>query len=81
MFFLGLIVSCPLADGQGIAVRLSKQITSCNRRLKNHIAAYNSLNWPPQMSSFPSRLEFEEASDVSFTGYLCLDDDVSVFQF
>ena len=78
-FGVSLFCSCPLADGQGIAVRLSKQIHSCNRRLKNHIAAYNNINWPPQMSSCPPRVEFEEASDLSFPGYLCLDDDVRVF--
>ena len=32
------------------------------------------------MTSLPSQLDFDEACNVSFPGYLALDDTVSVFQ-
>ncbi|MED6272037.1 hypothetical protein CHARACLAT_026168 [Characodon lateralis] len=44
-------------DGQGIAIRLSKQVNTCNRRLKKIITGYNGLQWPPQTTKFPSHLE------------------------
>lgn len=78
-FWSLIVFGCLVADGQAIALRLSKQINGCNIRLKKNIAAYNCLQWPPQVASFPFRLEFQEACDVSFAGYLCLDENVSAF--
>ncbi|MEQ2276444.1 hypothetical protein XENORESO_020148 [Xenotaenia resolanae] len=61
-------------DGQGIAIRLSKQVNACNRRLKKIITGYNGLQWPPQTTKFPSHLEFPDVRDVSLPLYSFIDE-------
>ncbi len=65
------------SDGQGIAIRLSKQVASSNKRLRQAIKEYNSIQWPPQMSIFPATIDFQEACDPSWHVYFCFDDTVS----
>lgn len=66
------------SDGQGIAIRLSKQVASSNKRLRQAIKEYNSIQWPPQMSIFPATIDFQEACDPSWHVYFCFDDTVSI---
>ncbi|XP_048035513.1 uncharacterized protein LOC125261015 isoform X2 [Megalobrama amblycephala] len=63
-------------DGQGIAIRLSKQVASSNKRLRQAIKEYNSIQWPPQMSIFPATIDFQEACDPSWHVYFCFDDTI-----
>ncbi|XP_056114586.1 uncharacterized protein LOC130090966 [Rhinichthys klamathensis goyatoka] len=63
-------------DGQGIAIRLSKQIASSNKRLRQAIKEYNRIQWPPQMSIFPTIIDFQEACDPSCQVYFCFDDTI-----
>ncbi|CAM4708570.1 unnamed protein product [Leuciscus chuanchicus] len=63
-------------DGQGIAIRLSKQVANSNRRLKQAIKEYSSIQWPPQRSIFPATMHFEEACDPSWPVYFCLDEAI-----
>ncbi|XP_038568490.1 uncharacterized protein LOC119898352 [Micropterus salmoides] len=63
-------------DGQGIAIRLSKQIASSNKRLRQAIKEYNCIQWPPQMSIFPTIIDFQEACDPSWQVYFCFDDTI-----
>ncbi|CAM4721750.1 unnamed protein product [Leuciscus chuanchicus] len=63
-------------DGQGIAIRLSKQVANSNRRLKQEIKEYNSIQCPPQRSIFPATMHFEEACDPSWPVYFCLDEAI-----
>ncbi|XP_056095222.1 uncharacterized protein LOC130073689 [Rhinichthys klamathensis goyatoka] len=63
-------------DGQGIAIRLSKQIASSNKRLRQAINEYNRIQWPPQMSIFPTIIDFQEACDPSWQVYFCFDDTI-----
>lgn len=67
-------------DGQGIAIRLSKQVNACNRRLKKIVTEYNSLQWPPQTTIFPSHLEFQELCDVSLPLYSVIDEQVGRYE-
>ncbi|XP_060739035.1 uncharacterized protein LOC132854536 [Tachysurus vachellii] len=60
-------------DGQGI--RLSKQVASSSKRLRQAIKEYNSIQWPPQMSIFPA-IDFQEACDPSWYVYFCSDDTI-----
>ncbi|XDV22763.1 hypothetical protein PO909_027590 [Leuciscus waleckii] len=63
-------------DGQGIAIRLSKQVASSNKRMRQAIKEYNSIQWPPQMSIFPAAIDFQEACDPSWHVYFCFDDTI-----
>ncbi|GAA6111800.1 uncharacterized protein LOC120485855 isoform X2 [Tachysurus ichikawai] len=63
-------------DGQSIAIRLSKQVASSNKRLRQAIKEYNSIQWPPQMSIFPATIDFQEACDSSWHVYFCFDDTI-----
>ncbi|KAK2821370.1 hypothetical protein Q7C36_020713 [Tachysurus vachellii] len=63
-------------DGQGIAIGLSKQVASSNKRLRQAIKEYNSIQWPPQMSIFPATIDFQEACDPSWHVYFCFDDTI-----
>ncbi|KAL1249593.1 hypothetical protein QQF64_020598 [Cirrhinus molitorella] len=63
-------------DGQGIAIRLAKQVASSNKRLRQAIKEYNSIQWPPQMSIFPATIDFQEACDPSWHVYFCFDDTI-----
>ncbi|KAG1930605.1 uncharacterized protein LOC120488660 isoform X1 [Pimephales promelas] len=63
-------------DGQGIAIRLSKQIASSNKRLRQAINEYNRIQWPPQRSIFPTIIDFQEACDPSWQVYFCFDDTI-----
>lgn len=66
-------------DGQGIAIRLAKQVALCNKRLKRSIHLYNDIEWPAQ-NGFPANINFQGASDPTNTAYYsCLDQAVSVF--
>ncbi|XP_073702528.1 uncharacterized protein [Garra rufa] len=63
-------------DGQGIAIRLSKQVASSNKRLRQAIKDYNNIQWPPQQSIFPATIDFQEACDPSWHVYFCFDDTI-----
>ncbi|XP_023192885.1 uncharacterized protein LOC111609322 isoform X1 [Xiphophorus maculatus] len=63
-------------DGQGVAIRLSKQVTACNRKLKKIVTEYNNLQWPPQTGIFPSHLEFRELCDASSQLYTLFDEQI-----
>lgn len=66
------------SDGQGIAIRLSKQVANSNKRLRQSIKEYNSIQWPLQMSIFPATIDFQEACDPSWPVYFCFDEMVSI---
>ncbi|XP_040927240.1 uncharacterized protein LOC114857791 isoform X2 [Betta splendens] len=68
-------------DGQGIAVRLSKQIKACNKRLRKTITDYNSLQWPPQTTIFPPQMDFQEACDPSWPVYCSIDENTEEGDF
>ncbi|XP_028438302.1 uncharacterized protein LOC114558468 isoform X2 [Perca flavescens] len=63
-------------DGQGIAIRLSKQVANSNKRLRQAIKEYNRIQWPLQMSIFPATIDFQEACDPSWPVYFCSDETI-----
>ncbi|KAG5283607.1 hypothetical protein AALO_G00043950 [Alosa alosa] len=60
-------------DGQGIAIRLSKQVAKGNKRPRQAIHLYSGIEWSPQMNMYPAQITFEEACDPSCVVYSCLD--------
>ncbi|XP_078684926.1 uncharacterized protein LOC144918245 [Branchiostoma floridae x Branchiostoma belcheri] len=64
-------------DGQAIALKLSRQITSASNKLSKAIEAYNTIPWSPQSAEFPSSLHFSEASDPTWSTYQMLGPSMS----
>ncbi|KAI8514450.1 hypothetical protein Bbelb_070410 [Branchiostoma belcheri] len=60
-------------DGQGIALKLSKQLTSASKKLAQTIQAYNNIQWERQTPEFPASVTFEAASDPAWESYQSLD--------
>lgn len=77
IIFTSIYISSFFTDGQGVAIRLSKQVNACNRKLKKIVTEYNNLQWPPQTGIFPSHLEFRELCDASSQLYTLFDEQVS----
>ncbi|XP_035665584.1 uncharacterized protein LOC118408832 [Branchiostoma floridae] len=61
-------------DGQGIALKLSKQLSSANKKLTKAIQAYNNIQslWEPQSGQYPATVSFEVACDTSWDTYQTL---------
>lgn len=77
IIFTSIYISSFFTDGQGVVIRLSKQVNACNRKLKKIVTEYNNLQWPPQTGIFPSHLEFWELCDASSQLYTLFDEEVS----
>ncbi|XP_049331675.1 uncharacterized protein LOC111195712 isoform X3 [Astyanax mexicanus] len=63
-------------DGQGIAIRLSKQVANTNKRLKQTLSQYNNILWPPKTDVFPATMSFQDICDPSWPVYSLLDETI-----
>ncbi|XP_066271123.1 uncharacterized protein [Branchiostoma lanceolatum] len=60
-------------DGQKIALKLSKQLTSASKKLAKTIQTYNSIQWELKNPEFPETVAFDDAKDPAWDTYQAVD--------
>ena len=60
LYYVDMYFSILTSDGQGIAIRLSKQVSRVNKQIRKHLSDYNDLMKIGDQSGADVALMFED---------------------